>query len=53
MAGPLLVAAAFVADGASNRAWKILLLVALVMLNGAATSHAVARATAWRGSGQP
>lgn len=50
-AGPLLVLAAFRADGASDRAWKILLLVVLVLVNGAALSHAVGRAVAWRESG--
>ncbi|HEX2941350.1 MAG TPA: monovalent cation/H(+) antiporter subunit G, partial [Rhodopila sp.] len=49
-AGPLLTLAAFWADGASDRAWKILLLVILVLVNGAGVSHAASRALAWRES---
>ena len=52
-AGPLVGLAAFWADGASDRAWKILLVVVLVLVNGAALSHAASRAVAWReGSGE-
>jgi multisubunit Na+/H+ antiporter MnhG subunit len=47
-AGPLVGLTAFVADGASDRAWKILLLVILLEVNGAALSHATSRAVAWR-----
>ena len=49
--GVLMVLAAFLADGASDRAWKILLLVILVLVNGAALSHALSRAVAWREGG--
>ncbi len=41
---PALAAAAFVADGASGRAFKLLLLAVLSVLTGAATSHATGRA---------
>jgi len=51
-AGVPLVALAFVADGASDRAFKILLLVALMLVSGAATTHAAARAVAARDAGQ-
>ncbi|MFL5288963.1 MAG: monovalent cation/H(+) antiporter subunit G [Rhodopila sp.] len=47
-AGPLIVALAFVMDGASNRTWKIALLVLLMLVNGAALAHATARTIAWR-----
>jgi multisubunit Na+/H+ antiporter MnhG subunit len=49
-AGPLLVLMAFWADGASDRAWKILLTVILALVNGAALSHAIGRTIAWRDS---
>jgi monovalent cation/proton antiporter MnhG/PhaG subunit len=49
--GVLAALAAFLADGASDRAWKILLVVVLVLVNGAALSHAVSRAVAWRENG--
>lgn len=52
-AGALLVAAAFVADGASGRAFKVLLLIILMFVNGAAAAHAIARATAWREKSEP
>lgn len=47
-AGPLLAIAAFWSDGASDRAFKILLVIILLAVNGAVTGHAVARAIAWR-----
>jgi multisubunit Na+/H+ antiporter MnhG subunit len=47
-AGPLIAALAFIMDGASDRAWKILLLVGLMLVNGAALTHATARTIAWR-----
>lgn len=47
-AGPLLVLAAFLADGFSDRPGKILLLLVLAAFNGAASGHAVARTIAWR-----
>ncbi len=47
-AGPLAAALAFVTDGASDRAWKVLLLVVLMLVNGAALTHATARTIAWR-----
>ncbi len=39
-----IVAAAFVADGASTRAFKLLLLFVIALIAGAAVNHAVARA---------
>jgi multisubunit Na+/H+ antiporter MnhG subunit len=50
-AGPLVVAAAVWADGFSDRAGKIALLVVLAAFNSAASGHAVARAIAWRDAG--
>jgi multicomponent Na+:H+ antiporter subunit G len=47
-AGPLVALAAFLADGDSIRAWKILLAVVLLVGNGAATTHALARCVVWR-----
>ncbi|HYZ21557.1 MAG TPA: monovalent cation/H(+) antiporter subunit G [Rhodopila sp.] len=49
--GVLAVLAAFLADGTSDRAWKIVLVVLLVLVNGSALSHAVSRAMAWREDG--
>lgn len=49
-AGLALVATAFVADGASDRALKILLMVAVSLVSGAALSHATGRALLLRGS---
>ncbi len=49
-AGSALVLAAFIADGLSGRALKILLVVASSLLTGAATSHAIGRALVLRGS---
>lgn len=46
-----LAAAVFVADGASDRALKVLLLGALMLGSSAALSHATARAIAVRRSG--
>ena len=40
---PLLIAA-FVADGFSDRFWKLLFMVAFTLLSGAAMGHAVGRA---------
>jgi multicomponent Na+:H+ antiporter subunit G len=48
--GTALVLAAFLSDGASDRAWKILLVVGVNLLAGAAMSHAVGRALLLRGS---
>ena len=48
--GLALVAAAFVADGASDRAFKVLLLVAASLLSGGALAHAAGRALVLRGS---
>jgi len=45
-AGAPVVIAAFLADGASDRACKILLLVVLALAGGAALSHAAGRAFA-------
>jgi multicomponent Na+:H+ antiporter subunit G len=42
-AGSALVLAAFLNDGASVRAWKILLIAATSLLAGAAMSHATGR----------
>lgn len=47
--GLLLVAIAFVAEGASSRAVKILFIVALNLLSGAVISHATGRAIVNRG----
>lgn len=49
-AGLALVATAFVSDGASDRALKILLMVAVSLVSGAALSHATGRALLLRGS---
>lgn len=49
-AGSALTAAAFVADGASTRAFKILLITFVSLLAGAATSHATGRAILLRAS---
>jgi multicomponent Na+:H+ antiporter subunit G len=43
VAGGALAIAAFVADGASDRAGKILLMVVLSLLIGATTAHAIGR----------
>lgn len=48
-AGVLLAVTAFVADGASDRAFKILLMVAVTLVSGAALSHALGRALLYRG----
>ncbi|MDQ2802717.1 MAG: monovalent cation/H(+) antiporter subunit G [Pseudomonadota bacterium] len=48
--GAALTVAAFVADGLSVRALKILLIVGLSLLTGAAMSHATGRALLLRGS---
>jgi multicomponent Na+:H+ antiporter subunit G len=50
--GMALVAVAFVADGASDRAFKVLLLVAAALLSGAAVAHATGRALVLRGSAE-
>ena len=56
-AGLVLVAVAFLADGASTRAWKVLLTVLAGVLGGAALSHAAGRALLYRerfrGAGPP
>lgn len=49
-AGTALVLAAFLSDGLSVRACKILLVVAASLLTGAAMSHAVGHALLVRGS---
>jgi multisubunit Na+/H+ antiporter MnhG subunit len=49
-AGPLLTAAAFVADGVSDRALKVLAVTVIALLGGAASSHATARALLERGA---
>lgn len=51
-AGLPLVAAAFVSDGASDRAFKILLLVLLLLVSGATLAHATGRAIASRDAGK-
>jgi multisubunit Na+/H+ antiporter MnhG subunit len=48
-AGGALSVAAFVSDGASDRALKILLLTAVGLLTGGALSHATGRALLLRG----
>lgn len=45
-AGTPVVIASFLADGVSDRALKVLLLVLIVLLGGAALSHATGRAFA-------
>ena len=47
-AGVSLVVMAFAADGISDRALKVLLLVTLMLVSGAAVEHAVGRAIAYR-----
>jgi multisubunit Na+/H+ antiporter MnhG subunit len=47
--GLALIGAAFVGDGMSDRAFKILLIVAVNLLSGAVVSHATARALSQRG----
>lgn len=49
-AGTALVLVAFLSDGPSARACKILLIVGASLLAGAAMSHAVGRALLTRGS---
>ncbi len=49
-AGTALILAAFLSDGVSVRALKILLMVIASLLIGAATSHAVGRSILLRGS---
>ncbi len=43
-----ITAAAFVADGASNRAFKLLLVTLVSIVSGAVLSHATGRALAMR-----
>ena len=50
VAGVALTVAAFVSDGASDRALKILLFTVVSLLTGAAMSHAIGRALLLRGS---
>ncbi len=45
-----LIGAAFVSDGISDRAFKIVLIVAVNLLSGAVVSHATARALSQRGA---
>ena len=47
--GGVLTAIAFAADGPSDRAFKVLLTVAVTLLTGSALSHAVGRALLYRG----
>jgi multicomponent Na+:H+ antiporter subunit G len=48
--GLLLTIAAFVSDGASDRALKIALLTGIALVNGAVLSHATGRALLFRGA---
>jgi multicomponent Na+:H+ antiporter subunit G len=50
VAGLALAAAAIVSDGLSDRAGKIVLMVVLSLISGAATAHATGRALLHRGS---
>lgn len=50
-AGPFLVAAGFVGDGFSDRAWKILLFAVVTLISGAVLAHATGRAIAFRDAG--
>ena len=52
-AGIALVVLAFVADGVSVRALKVLLIVGIGLLGGAAQSHATGRALTLRASNPP
>ena len=47
-AGGVMVVLAFVADGSSIRAWKVLVLVAASVVGGAVLSHAAGRAILYR-----
>ncbi|MBE7212253.1 MAG: monovalent cation/H(+) antiporter subunit G [Gluconacetobacter diazotrophicus] len=47
--GFLLVVVAFLADGASQRAFKILLVWLVTLLSGGASAHAIGRALLLRG----
>lgn len=49
VAGLMLAVITFAADGASDRAFKVLLIVAVSLVSGAALSHAVGRALIYRG----
>ncbi|MHB1303930.1 MAG: monovalent cation/H(+) antiporter subunit G [Acidiphilium sp.] len=49
VAGGALILVAFLADGPSNRAFKIVLVEGLALLSGAAMAHATGRALAERG----
>lgn len=51
--GVPLVLVAFVSDGASDRAFKILVLAALLLVSGATLAHATGRAIASRDAGKP
>ena len=51
--GAVLVAVAFLADGSSIRAWKVLAMVLAGMLGGAALSHAAGRALLYRDRFRP
>lgn len=51
--GAALAAVALVADGASDRALKILLLAVTTLLAGAVLAHATGRALVLRGSVEP
>jgi hypothetical protein len=50
-AGPLLAIAGFVADGGSDRAWKVLLFAGLTLVSGGALTHATGRAIGFRDAG--
>ena len=49
VSGLLLAMTAFAADGPSDRAFKVLLTVAVSLVFGSALSHAVGRALIYRG----
>lgn len=52
VAVPLMVAAAFVADGSSQRAWKFLAAAAISFVAGGAGAHAAGRALWQRGDAE-
>ena len=47
-AGSVLVLLAFLADGSSTRAWKVVVIVVASVAGGAALSHAAGRAVLYR-----
>jgi multicomponent Na+:H+ antiporter subunit G len=52
-AGTALTLAAFLADGVSDRALKILVVTLLCLLSGAVNAHAIGRALLTRGTTEP